>query len=153
MMIRNDYITVFMKVMSHIGSFYGISLICLICMMLSFYKGKILTIHTCCILIMNQIIKQLIHRPRPPLDHMVDVGGYSFPSAHSMVSMFVFLMIAYNLKDQHRKLSYMIMIVPILIGISRIYLGVHYPTDVLAGFMFSIVYFITLTKYKNLSDT
>lgn len=152
-LIRNDYITVFMKIMSYIGSFYGISLICLICMILSFYKGKTLTIHTCCILIINQVIKQLIHRPRPSLEHMVNVGGYSFPSGHSMVSMFVFLMIAYNLKDQYRILSYIMIIIPIFIGISRIYLGVHYTTDVLAGFIFSIVYFITLIKYKNLSVT
>ena len=152
-LIRNDYITVFMKIMSHIGSFYGIVLICLIYIILSFHKGRTLISHTCCVLMINQIIKQFIHRPRPLLEHMVNVGGYSFPSAHAMVSMFVFLMIAYNIKDKNCLLSYIVMIIPILIGISRIYLGVHYTTDVVAGFLFSIVYFITFIYHKNDSVT
>lgn len=78
--------------------------------------------------------------------------GYSFPSGHSMVSMafygFLIYLIYNNIKNKYIKwiLICSLSILIILIGISRIYLGVHYTSDVLAGFLISISYLVIYTR-------
>ena len=88
--------------------------------------------------------------PRPAIEHLVYAGGYSFPSGHAMGSMLIFgslLIICYQ--RLHSKLlqfvtSMIFIILILVIGLSRIYLGVHYPSDILAGFVlgFGILQFI-----------
>lgn len=105
--------------------------------------------------IMNQLLKHLIQRPRPTEFRIIDESGYSFPSGHSMVSMafygFLIYLIYKKVENKYLKwtLISLISILVILIGISRIYLGVHYTSDVLAGFLISIIYlviYINVTK-------
>ena len=98
--------------------------------------------------IMNQLLKHLIQRPRPTEFRIIDESGYSFPSGHSMVSMafygFLIYLIYKKVENKYLKwtLISLISILVILIGISRIYLGVHYTSDVLAGFLISIIYLV-----------
>ena len=105
--------------------------------------------------LLNQILKHIVQRPRPIEFRIIDESGYSFPSGHSMVSTafygFLIYLIYKNVKNKYLRNSLMIIlsILIILIGISRIYLGVHYTSDVIAGFLISISYliiFITTTQ-------
>lgn len=90
--------------------------------------------------ILNFILKNLFERARPELFRVVDASGYSFPSGHAMVSLCFYGLLAFlaarNIKSAKGRLLIITFAVGliVLIGISRIYLGVHYPTDVVAGY-------------------
>lgn len=89
---------------------------------------------------LNYLLKHLFERARPELFRVVDAAGYSFPSGHAMVSLCFYGMSAYLLSRRWRQFVWRLLIYGLAailitaIGLSRIYLGVHYPTDVLAGY-------------------
>ncbi len=104
---------------------------------------------------LNQILKRIIQRPRPTELRLAEASGYSFPSGHSMASVafYGFLIYLIYKKVKNKKLRNILIvcltILIILIGASRIYLGVHYTSDVLAGFLVTISY---LMIYINIID-
>lgn len=99
----------------------------------------------------NSAIKLLIQRPRP-LHKLISIGGYSFPSGHSTSSIIllsVLMIITANLvrhKWQRILIDLLAIIMILLIGLSRIYLNVHYPSDVLGGYLFGIT-IVLITDY------
>lgn len=104
------------------------------------------------IALVNQILKRIFVRPRPNMLRLVEENGYSFPSGHAMASTaFYGLLIIYIFRHvKNKKLRNSICIglssLIILIDLSRIYVGVHYASDVLAGSSLSISYLIILMK-------
>lgn len=105
--------------------------------------------------ILNQLLKRILQRPRPEELRIINESGYSFPSGHSMISMafygFLIYLIYKNIKNKYLKWSLITVlgILIISIGISRIYLGVHYTSDVIAGFLIAISYLIIYTSMIN----
>ena len=85
----------------------------------------------------NTIMKTLVHRKRPNINRMISEKGYSFPSGHSLISSLVFGYLIYKLNNtiKNKFIKYLvigiIICIILSIGISRIYLGVHYFSDVL----------------------
>lgn len=104
---------------------------------------------------LNQLLKHIVQRPRPTEYRLIEENGYSFPSGHSMVSAafygFLIYLIFKYVKNKYLKWFSIIFLstLIILIGVSRIYLGVHYTSDVLAGFMISISYLVIYTSIVN----
>ena len=104
--------------------------------------------------IINQGIKFLIKRNRP-VNSLIYVGGFSFPSGHAMVSMAFYGMLIYVFYKlvKNNKLKYLLMVfcavLILLIGFSRIYLGVHYFSDVLVGFFVSLLYLDGFSYFVN----
>ncbi|MCY9657637.1 phosphatase PAP2 family protein [Paenibacillus chondroitinus] len=90
---------------------------------------------------LNILIKGLIERERPVGPWLIEETGFSFPSGHAMVSILFYGLIGYLIWINVRsgwKAAWLVPVVTVVfvlcIGASRIYLGVHYPSDVLAGF-------------------
>ncbi|WP_085521912.1 phosphatase PAP2 family protein [Tuberibacillus sp. Marseille-P3662] len=91
---------------------------------------------------LNRLLKLIFARPRPDLEHLVTVSYYSFPSGHAMNSIAFFGLLAYLLRSRLKNKGYDFRFIWLaaallifLIGLSRVYLGVHYPMDVLGGFL------------------
>lgn len=105
--------------------------------------------------ILNQLLKRILQRPRPEEFRIINESGYSFPSGHSMISMafygFLIYLIYKNVKNKYLKwtLITVLGILIVSIGISRIYLGVHYTSDVAAGFLVAIAYLIIYISMVN----
>lgn len=98
--------------------------------------------------LINQIVKHIVRRPRPSVLRLVEESGYSFPSGHSMVSVALYGIIVYtiykNVKNKYVKWISIVLLslLVLLIGFSRIYVGVHYFTDVIGGFTLGLVVLI-----------
>lgn len=152
--------TDFMKFLSYLGSgFVLISITVIVILVLykkkkySFY-GWMIGINLLTSTILNEFFKMVFHRQRPNILRLINITGFSFPSGHSMIGLCFYGFIAYilwvNIKNIWRyPLVLLLAALIISIGISRIYLGVHYASDVLGGFSAGLAWlavFITISE-------
>lgn len=118
----------------------------------------IVSLNTGLCVLVNQITKHIFLRPRPVGISLIKQGGYSFPSGHSMISfafigLFIYMILSSKLsKGKKIFFSSLLGLLILIIGTSRIYLGVHFASDVLAGFALSCAYLILFIKliYKKI---
>lgn len=151
----DDSITPITKIITQLGGAIFLILLSIIILITNKKVGLLVCGNLAIVTILNQILKNVVQRPRPNQFRLIDESGYSFPSGHSMVSVafygFLIYLIYKKVKNKYLKRISIILLSTLiaLIGVSRIYLGVHYTSDVLAGFLVSISYlimFITILK-------
>lgn len=106
----------------------------------------------------NSLMKQIIRRARPNHLRLIKQGGFSYPSGHSMIAVAIFgFFMVWGIQNTKNKLGkIMIGVVGVLlilgIGFSRIYVGVHYPSDVCAGFLLSTIIQLIIHTRRSLHD-
>lgn len=152
--------THFMMFISFLGSGYVFISVSIIVIVLfwrnekySFYS-KMIGVNLIASSIANEIFKLVFHRGRPNVLRLIEISGFSFPSGHSMIGLSFYGFISYlcfkNIRSRWRYSIVALFGVLILsIGTSRIYLGVHYASDVVAGFSAGLAWlaaFITIVK-------
>lgn len=151
---RNPGLNQFMQAITHVGDLNGYIVLTVICTVLFYLKFRnwryvlemvfVLAISG----LSNSALKQVINRARPDVEHLVSVATLSYPSGHAMsaISFYGFLIyLIYNIKMKAiYKVSMIILFSTMifLIGISRIYLGVHFPSDVAGGYIAGFIWVI-----------
>ncbi|MGO4987169.1 MAG: phosphatase PAP2 family protein [Gallicola sp.] len=153
--LRAPYLTGILKIITELGGTIFLTLMGILSIFL--VKNKIIKwlipLNLVLSAIINTSLKYLIQRPRPEGYRLIEQGGFSFPSGHSMSSMafygFLIYLVHKKVKNEKKSKIYtaVFSILIILIGLSRIYLGVHYASDVLAGFSVGLSYLIVFCTF------
>lgn len=141
---HTDFLTQIMLGISFLGAQLIIFLTPLIFIILILQKQKRAAIYFSALVVtsylLNFLLKLIYQRPRPTSHLAANLFSYSFPSGHSMVALTFYAVIIYLIlpllknKTLTKPIIISLTFLILLIGLSRIYLGVHYPSDVLAGY-------------------
>ena len=141
--IRTIAIPGFWKFITHLGSFEVIILFLVFIVIFWRQKRNSLFLVLCMVMEagLNFGLKYIFQRPRPSVLHLVEESGYSFPSGHAMsITTFGILLIFFLWQShfsKNKKIigSIVLGVLILLVLLSRVYLGVHYASDILAGFL------------------
>lgn len=153
----SDFATPIAKFITNFGGAIFLAVLTIILFILIKNKkiGASIFANLAIITALNQLLKNILQRPRPTEYRIIEETGYSFPSGHSMISMafygYLIYLIYKYVKNKYVKWISMVLLSILIcsIGISRIYLGVHYTSDVLGGFLISISYLVMYISAVN----
>ena len=152
--VSSNSLTVFFKTITHLAGGYILVGMCILTFL--FIKNKkyfyLISFNFLNTILFNQLLKLLFARERPLGIAMIVESGYSFPSGHSMAAMSFYGLLIYicfrsklSIKKKWFIIVSLILLI-LLIGMSRIYLGVHYASDVIGGFCLTVSYLIIFTR-------
>ena len=153
--IMNDTLSSILKCVTHLGGVAFIVLLGVLCFMFCKKNRWFITFDLVGCTVINQTIKHIVKRPRPNVLRLVSESGYSFPSGHSMISVAFYGLVIYfvykNINNKYLKwvLISLLSLLILTIGFSRIYVGVHYFTDVVGGFFLALAYLIVYIYIYN----
>ena len=146
--MRRDWLTPIMQSISELA--LPVVLLAMLMTISVFAPGRrpglCATINLVGVVVLNQAFKFLVQRPRPEGFRLIAETGYSFPSGHSMVAMAFYGLLAWMAwhyeKDRLLRLLAVVGFGSIvaMVGFSRVYLGVHYASDVIAGFCLALAW-------------
>ncbi|MBK5214670.1 MAG: phosphatase PAP2 family protein [Flavobacteriaceae bacterium] len=149
---RSPPLTQYFIFMTHAGDIYGYLIVFAIALIVSivFFKNWWYATQTLFVLLLasisNTILKRFVDRARPGIEHLVVVETLSYPSGHAMAAMafYGFLIYLFYRFKMNAWLKYGIILLLIFIilsiGISRIYLGVHFPSDIAGGYIAGLIW-------------
>lgn len=137
---------------TYLGDPFWVTCLCLVAVAVLFWQKQRATAATLTIVVtggvgLNFLLKDLFSRERPVLeDRLLDVDFYSFPSGHAMISLIVYGFVSYLLITNYRHWQNFVLSTAFAlifsIGLSRLYLGVHWFTDILAGYAAGLVWLL-----------
>lgn len=152
--LRSDALTPFMQAITSLASVVVLAVVAATIAALAPGKapGWCVSVNLAAVVALNALLKELVQRPRPDGFRLISETGYSFPSGHSMVAMAFFGLLVWMIWRFHKRDAMRVVwcaffsVVIALVGISRIYLGVHYASDVVAGFCVSVLWLVFYTR-------
>lgn len=153
---QNETLTSIMKVITSFANPLTIVSLCLASLLSLIWKYKAsiyLIIVTIISTVFNFLTKNIVLRNRPDHSRLIEETGYSFPSGHAMGSIafygFIIFLLSKSKINKNLKifLSIIIGLTIFLIGISRIYVGVHYPSDIIGGFLLGYIILISSIEF------
>ncbi len=138
------------KSISLLGSSYLVFPVALVISVYLLFRQKVKTVAVlwCALLggqILNYLLKHSFKVPRPA-DTLITIGGYGFPSGHAMQAVIFYAFLLLLFKDrmenklQQRGFIFFNTIIILLVGLSRVFLGVHTFVDVIGGYIFGILW-------------
>lgn len=154
--LKSSPLTALFKVVTSLANYKSIIVynIGILIYILISKKSKLLIIPLNSLLsvIFNNIFKLIFRRNRPLLIALITETGYSYPSGHAMISILFFGTISYVISKSNIKYKEIIRgilgIFIILIGISRVYLGVHYVSDIIGGYLLGTIVLLMVINIK-----
>ena len=146
-----------MRLITEFGGTVGIVLLCILALFVfgllkRQHFGWLFVLNCSVSALINVVLKHVFVRQRPMINQLVSVSGYSFPSGHAMASTAFYGLLAMilwrNVKTPWLRnvLCSGCVLLVLLIMVSRVYLGVHYASDVLAGSLLSVAILILFTS-------
>lgn len=158
--LETPWLTSIMKFFTWIGSGYVVGAIAIIVFVLLYFVFKyrhqafLLVVVIGGTVIFNHLLKMYFKRERPVIHRILDAKGYSFPSGHTMMAFSLYVIIAYiawrNVETRFGRFLLILFatFMTIMIATSRIYLGVHFPSDIVGGLLVSgVLVTIAVTVY------
>ena len=142
-----------MRLVTALGYFYVVVPLLAVAVFVFYRRGwrlsaVLLVVSTGGSIVLTTVLKGLFQRTRPELiDSGYQAPFYSFPSGHATVAVGFYgmltVILAYRLRGAARwAVAFCGLLVVLLIGCSRLYLGVHYPTDILAGYLSALLWLV-----------
>lgn len=138
----SDQLTEIFKIITNLGSFWGILIVIFLVFLVNRKVSYICLGASIIQTSLNRVIKAIVRRPRPNVDVFIRESNFSFPSGHAMAITCLYgLLIYYLYKSEirYRKLLIVIcVLIIVLVSLSRVYLGVHYFSDIIGGILLSL---------------
>lgn len=159
---RTPRLTEYFKFVTDVGDFYGYLIVLSVFLLISlwFFKKWKLVLQATLVLALatgsNMMLKRFVDRARPGIEHLVSVETLSYPSGHAMSAMAFYgflIYLIYNFRIHKGVKFLLILLLAFLIlsiGISRIYLGVHFPSDIAGGFIAGFIWVVFCVLLFNL---
>lgn len=152
--LRSDVMTPIMEGFTSLSSVAVILVMALVvaCFAPGKAPGRCVCANVIGALVINQVLKFIVQRPRPEGYRLAVETSYSFPSGHSMISMAFYGLLIWMVWKYERDnilrhvWCCLFALIIVMVGLSRIYLGVHYASDVLAGFCVSLLWLAFFTR-------
>lgn len=165
----NSNMTVVMNILTFFGTIGGVTLILILMILISRFQKEMLLYSVLVLFtyLLNGFMKNIVMHPRPNVTHLTFADGYSFVSGHSSISIVLSVTLIAFFVPKIKKtvlrncITVFLCILPFCIAISRMYLRVHYFTDILGSWFVAVTYlcilyfcfhFITDRKRGNTHD-
>lgn len=149
---------------THLGDLYGYLIMLAIAIIATvlYFKNWKYILQTIFVLMLasisNVVLKRLVDRARPGVEHLVVVETLSYPSGHAMAAMafygfIIYLTYRFEMNSLLKYSAILLLTLVILsIGISRIYLGVHFPSDIAGGYIAGLIWVFFCILIFNLAE-
>ncbi len=144
----NPTTTKYVKLITKLCNVFTIVIVIILIVIFQRKYGILIVLNVVSTELINVIFKIIFSRSRPSILTLIEEGGYSFPSGHAMASISLYGFLFYLAYKKIKKNStrfitcLALLLIIILVGLSRIYLGVHYASDILAGYLLAVAWLI-----------